>query len=76
MNDAHVRMTWKWCSKCPRREVQVVRWNGNRFMGFDRCGEVDGTMYVNPSMDVEVGTWCPFYAEAFVEQENGGDSSC
>ncbi len=68
MSSELVEMTWRWCSKCPNRKVDVVKHDFNMFMGVDTCGAVDGAMYVNPSMKAEVGKWCPFYAEAMVEQ--------
>lgn len=64
---------WKWCLQCPNRITDAVRRDRN-WMAIDTCGKMDRGFYLYPSMDKYenrlVGPWCPYYAEALVEQAN------
>lgn len=71
---------WKWCLQCSHRDTIVGRLDG-MVVGFDRCRVCHrNEPWVYPSMgrkrSFSIGTWCPYYAEAMVEQLNGGQQTC
>ena len=68
---------WKWCAQCIHRVVNVEKQDG-RVVGIDCCGVCPWSeSWVYPSMDEKksfsIGKWCPYYAEAMMEQLNGGE---
>lgn len=68
---------WKWCSQCNQKMVSVERRNG-RVVGLDFCGAYPWEeLWVYPSMgrkrSFPIGKWCPYYAEAMMEQLNDGE---
>ena len=63
---------WKWCAQCIHRVVNVEKQDG-RVIGIDCCGVCPWKeSWIYPSMDEKrsfpIGKWCPYYAEAMVEQ--------
>jgi len=68
---------WKWCEGCEHRKISVRKGSDGVLMGIDWCGKCPWEEnHVYPSMvyrhSFRLGGWCPYYAEAMVEQLNNG----